>query len=343
MKAMSKTFVLKTIPKAMISVIIIMAVILSCAVCATALRGPMPIGDSDCDGSVTILDATHLQRWLAGYGGMGKLARFLSDVNGDKRTDIIDAAVIRRKLVGLGEFYAAYYGSYFIEDYSFYANYDSGKAKVGRPVTFRAMGRGVSWAGQEDSFTGGLSSERADLPITYEFYIDGEMVQERSEQNTLTYTFAQAGSYRVSVVISNALDQIVTANLYNYRVTEAHDSDIPEIVSAVFPDDTRNRHGYSPLVVRAEGGDGSYTYMFRVEGYYDGYEKDGFFLEEPCDEWSQPILSTGHIDSDTFTVPEGLIGGMREFKTVIYVNARDGKGNVSPTVTVTFNRYILLN
>lgn len=334
---------MKILCKTLISVALALSLLLSCAAGAGALRAPCPIGDTDGDWDITILDATHLQRWLAGYGGMDKLNIFLGDVNGDKRTDILDAAVIRRKLVGLSEFYAAVYGSYFIEDYSLSADYDSGKARVGVPVTFSAMGEGVSWANQEDSFAGGLNSERADLPITYEFYINNELAQERSENSELTYTFSESGTYRISVIISNALDRQVQAYIYSYYVADSYPLDTPVIVSARFPGDTRNRHGYSPLTVRAEGGSGEYTYMFRVEGSYDGYEKDGFFMEELCDEWSVPVLSTGYIDSDTFTVPEGLIGGSGEFYTTIYINARDSRGNISPTVTREFKRYILLN
>ena len=329
--------------KKIFSIIIVVIFLLSCVPSSSALRAPWPIGDTDGDWEVTILDATHLQRWLAGYGGMDKLSIFLADVNGDGYSDVLDAAIIRRKLVDLSEFYAAYYGSYFIEDYSFSADYDSGMARVGVPVTFTAMGEGVSWANMVDSFAGGLNPERADLPITYEFYINDELVQERSENSKLTYTFCEPGSYKVVAVISNALDQQLRATLYSYRVVDSYPLDTPVIVSARFPGDTRNRHGYSPLVVRAEGGSGDYTYMYRVVGYYDGYYDDGFFMEEPCDEWSKPILSTGYIESDTFTVPEALIGGYGEFSTKLYVNARDSKGNVSPTAEIEFNRYTLLN
>ena len=325
----------KHIIKVILSVLLVCTVLCGAVLSAGAVRAPRYIGDVDWNGSVTVLDATRIQRWLAGLADMTKLDIFAADVNGDSRTDILDATRIQRKLAGLGGFYDDdksvydYYFGYYIEDWRFYADYDSGKARAGTPVTFHAE------ALCHDSPMYGNPQE----PLTYEFYIGNKLVQERSGNNELVYTFAEPGTYRVHAVMYNAFDDTCTAAIQSYRVVEPYSLDRPVIVSTLFMKDTHSHTGRSPLTVRAEGGEGPYQYMYTAEGYYDGYENDGFFIEEPVDEYSPIIISTGYIDSNVFTIPRGLyastspIPEQREAALIIY--ARDSKGNVSNPVTVT--------
>ena len=321
----------------MISLLMMLVLMCSFVPGAAALRGPVLIGDVDGDGSVTVLDATKLQRWLAGFEGVSKLGEYLGDVNGSGCTDIIDATCIQLKLADLGAFRAAYYGSYFIEDYRFYADYNSGKARVGTPVTFHCDAIGVDWSSQADAFAGGLDPERADLPMTYAFYINGECVQQCSENNELVYTFTEAGTYRITAEMFNALDYRTVAYINSYSVVEPYSLDRPVVVSTLFPEDTRNAFGRSPLVVRAEGGDGDYRYMYTIEYGYTGYENDGFFVEEPIDEYSVPVISTGYIDSSELKIPSALYNEcLQDGERRMTVYARDGKGNVSDPVTVYY-------
>lgn len=302
------------------------------AAAAPAVREPLLIGDTDGDGAVTILDATRLQRWLAGFDEITKLSEFLGDVNCSRSTDIIDATVIQRKLADLGDFYAESYRAYYIYDYRFYADYNSGMAKTGTPVVFHADAFGVDW-----NVLGGANPIRGDVPFTYEFFINGRLVQERSLNNELKYAFTEAGRYDITVDIENALGDTVTAAITGYEVVEPYPMDRAVVVSALFKEDTHNEYGRSPLTVRAEGGSGGYMYMFTLKGRYDGYENDGFFLEEPIDAHSAPILSTGYRDSDTMSIPAAIReAALNGKETEINVYARDSKGFVSEPLTVIY-------
>ena len=309
------------------------AVLLLCplSIGAGAVRAPIRIGDADGDWDVTILDVTRIQRWLTGLNNMTKLQQFAADVNGDGELDILDANRIQRKLAGLSEFYNVNFDGindygffgYYISEYRFYADYDSGKARVGVPVTFHA-----------DALS--LNSEQygdPQLPMTYEFYIDNVLIQERSVNNELEYTFDKAGSYDIGVVMYNNLDETAYDRIYDYQVVDGYPLDRPVIVSALFREDTCSVKADAPLTVCADGGSGEYKYMYTVVGMYSGYQDDGFFIEEPADSNSDPVLSTGYIDSNIFDVPDILYWLNGRVTVTVYV--RDSKGQVSDPVTVT--------
>ena len=70
------------------------------------------IGDTDGDGSVNIIDATSIQRWLAELKELSAPAVLMGDVNMDGTTDILDATRIQRWLAELDT------QSYIGENYS---------------------------------------------------------------------------------------------------------------------------------------------------------------------------------------------------------------------------------
>ena len=319
-----------------LSVLLIAAMLCGSAFSAAAVRAPRYIGDADCDGAADILDATRIQRWLAGLSRMSSLDQFAADVNGDGRLDILDATRIQRKLAGLGGFYDDdkeiynYFFGYYIEDFRFFADYDSGKARVGTPVIFYAE------AISPDAAAYGNPQN----PITYEFFVNAKQVQARSENNELAYTFTAAGSYQIKVIMYNAFDDAVTAVISSYQVVEPYPLDRPVIVSTLFRDDTDNCKGRSALYLRTEGGSGGpYTYMVTARERYDGYEKDGFFIEEPVDAYSPVVISTGYSVGAVYQIPRGLYRLTSPIpeqgpEAVIVVYAKDSAGNVSDPVTV---------
>ena len=63
-----------------------------------------------------------------------------------------------------------------------------------------------------------------------ELVIDGKVVQERSENNTLVYTFDKAGDYRIEVKYFNIFDEYET-HISTYTVVEPYTSDDPVITS----------------------------------------------------------------------------------------------------------------
>ena len=77
--------------------------------CAQTGEGPTQppvgdtLGDTDGDGEVTILDATNIQRWLAGMIADSEIYLDASDTDGDGEVTILDATRIQRLLAGIIE------------------------------------------------------------------------------------------------------------------------------------------------------------------------------------------------------------------------------------------------
>lgn len=59
------------------------------------------IGDVDRDGEITIIDATMIQRDLAGIVDLDRVQRYLADTDGDGEDSILDATAIQRWLASL--------------------------------------------------------------------------------------------------------------------------------------------------------------------------------------------------------------------------------------------------
>ena len=59
------------------------------------------LGDADLDGEVTVLDATAIQRSLAGIAELAPEAMAAADADGDREVAILDATAIQRRLAGL--------------------------------------------------------------------------------------------------------------------------------------------------------------------------------------------------------------------------------------------------
>lgn len=325
--------------KARIILCLLLAAVMltAAALSAHAVPAPIYIGDLDLDQDITVLDATRIQRWLAGLENPlmrwykpapQKLQEYIGDANRDGSCDILDATFIQRFLAGLENVRKGDLGTwaYYISPTRFYANYDSGKATVGKPVTFTAEIPGYSFVPENDPT----------VPYTYEFRINGKTVQERSDKNTLTYTFTEAGGYEVTAVFYNALDAERTHSFgrmtevgyyeYPYRVVEPYSLEKPVIVYADFPEDTETITCTGPLTVRAEGGSGGYQYKVDLKG------RD--FI--PGNGWTQTdadTLTTGWVDSSSFTIPdsEGLYP-----RGELTVTARDSDGAESEPVRIEY-------
>lgn len=317
------------------------------AVSAQALPAPMTIGDVDGDNQVTIMDATRIQRWLAeledelmtkyGDSWPQKLQEYIGDIDNDGSCSILDATYIQRMIAGLIPKGDLSTWAYYIESTRFYADYNSGKAQVGKPVTFTA----------EIPHYGGVydSESRVVEPYTYEFSINGKVVQPRSEKNTLTYIFEEAGNYNITVTFYNALDCSETRTLYSfpqwdYQVVEPYNTDNqPVIVSAIFPEDTDMVTGYGPLVVRAEGGSGGYQYQYTIEGgpFVEG---NGWTYVRPDDNiLVYPTYTTGWIDSNSVEMPQTEEPG-RAADGVIKIIARDKNGVCSEPQQIYYEKDI---
>ena len=59
------------------------------------------IGDVDLDKEVTVIDATAIQRFLAGIDALNRIQQLLADTDGDGEVTILDATMIQRRLASL--------------------------------------------------------------------------------------------------------------------------------------------------------------------------------------------------------------------------------------------------
>ena len=152
------------------------------------------VGDVDLDETVSVLDATCIQKSLVGMEQLSYLQEVAADVDNDSSCTIVDAtwiqkyiASIKSKETTINEW--IYYGFFSTSLTS-----DKGDRYIvvskGDTVTFEASGE----------------TPELFLPVTYEFYINDEVVQERGESSSFEYTFDEAGSYVVKVRIYNRAD-----------------------------------------------------------------------------------------------------------------------------------------
>ena len=86
-----------------IASVLLCAVVLTLA-CPAASASGIILGDADNDGEVTIIDATCIQRTLAGLPVTAYVEK-ASDADLDGEVTILDATAIQRWLVGLDKLY----------------------------------------------------------------------------------------------------------------------------------------------------------------------------------------------------------------------------------------------
>ena len=74
------------------------------AECKTTIGGKLnclTCGDVYPDGNITVVDATSVQKYVAGIVEFGKTQLFNSDVNHDGEISVVDATLIQKYIVGL--------------------------------------------------------------------------------------------------------------------------------------------------------------------------------------------------------------------------------------------------
>lgn len=74
------------------------------AECKTTIGGKLnclTCGDAYPDGNITVVDATSVQKYVAGIVEFGKTQLFNSDVNHDGEISVVDATLIQKYIVGL--------------------------------------------------------------------------------------------------------------------------------------------------------------------------------------------------------------------------------------------------
>lgn len=174
----------------------------------SAATKPFDAGDVDVDEKVTVKDATLIQKSVANICTLNDLQQCLAEVDGDEKITVKDATMIQKKCARiLDSFIVPAFVWTDVSAKALYGSFDSGKAKVGVPVTFTALAEGNG------------------APFTYEFYIEGKQIAEKSETNTFTCTFDEAGHYTVTAKVYNRFGCSDEAVLSDYEVVDAWESE----------------------------------------------------------------------------------------------------------------------
>lgn len=297
--------------KKFLSLICVTAILLTlCVSGASAMRAPVHAGDVNLDREVSVSDATLIQKYLAGISELTLLQEVVADTDGDGKITIKDATLIQKDIAGIARIKTdgifPYMGAHY-----FYPDYSSGMAMRGEPVTF---------------YVSAFAYDERSNPITYEFYVNGEIKQERSEQSSFTYTFEEAGSYNISAKIYSKFDY--SEELYGYHdyvVVEPYESDEPIIKSIYCTKQTSSSFLFEiyeeeelTFVAEAIKGSGEYEYAFILNGIQiQDFSEDNtcsYLFKEPeydhyddsyIDNYTLEVLaknkSTDIISRETYT------------------------------------------
>lgn len=258
---------------------------------ANAMPAPCRMGDANSDDALNIKDATTVQKYVAKLIELKAYPKFMADVNFDGDVTVQDATLIQKELAGLAEFER--YSTYPDVSYrGFYADYDSGKAMAGVPVTFTAVASSVEEAGD---------------PLTYEFYVEDELV-EKGDSPSFTYTFAEEGCYVVNIRCINGFG--FTADYRcDFEVVKPYESEKP-VIKAFYPDQHTfycyghdGARGDVTFTANVMFGKGDYQYEFLLDGkVIQKYsEKNTYvFTEAPTPKHEEPYVITVRVkDSST--------------------------------------------
>ena len=289
---------MKKFIKRAISISAIASMLLVPTLSASAAIAPLYYGDVNRNYKVDVNDVTLLQEVLAGSATVAKRQMYTADVNLDNKVDVNDVTAIQNYLAGNIEFEVKAIYNHTLKYGNLYIDYDSGKAMAGVPVTFYAEA------------IGGIA------PLTYEFSINDEVVQERSEASTLTYTFEESGIYSIKVKYYNIFDEYVTEPL-TYEVVEPYESEAP-IISSIYGDRLLVNEYEKSYTVTANAifGTAPYQYKFTLD--------DGVLVQDYSDD------NTFFIDMKN---DNPLTMGDHE----ILVEVKDANGE---TATETFAFYV---
>ena len=277
---------------------------LTLTVPATAADGFRLIGDVDEDGSVTILDATCIQRSLASLRPLSPLQRYLGDVDGADSVTILDATVIQRALADL---------SFDFYHYILYT-WRTGIESVSMSSSSPTAGETVEFHINEAAHV---------IPSEYEVYVGGVPVLERDENADFTYTFSVAGRYEFTVI---SHDPFGGEDTYRFELTVRSREELqPKITHAVY---NRNTKILSAI---ASGGTAPYQYQYIIRHDVSALPPGDYVTESAFifsyDENGIPILKCPFCDDSAVKIPTDLLT-----KTLIYtceVQVRDAAGNLS--------------
>lgn len=276
-----------------------MMLVSSCIISVCAALPPVTFGDVDHENGVDITDATLIQRVVAQLEHIDDYSAYPADVDNDQKVTILDATLIQQYLVGMiTEFPAGDYGYIDLQSEALVSDYNLG-ATTGTPVTFTALAN--SYAG----------------PLMYEFYINEEVVQPYSEQNTYVHTFDQPGTYEIMYYVKNRAG-IESRETLTLTVSEPMDIGWVNITSLY-------HKGFYDYYVTfeavAKGGLEPYEYSFEL-----------CKLTEKQPVYGETVEHQDFSQSNSFTLTQGL-DDYSDY--IIYATVRDANGHTD-TQSLTF-------
>ena len=312
---------------ALILTLVLIAMCLSIG--AGAAKPPVVFGDSNRDYEVDILDATEIQRYLVGISELSSEFAYeyelRADFDRDGELTVLDVTYIQRKEAEIpipdtcgGEGYAD------ITVTSLYADYDSGKAVVNVPVTFSAR--------SNFDYDG----------ATYAFYIDGVLMQERSDKKTFTHTFTESGDYDVFVKAYNKYGFYSDAHLYEYYFHAGNsykvvDGSLPEELTLVGVSWIDYMYSDTPAVeLHAAGGTAPYTYSYTITDIDEDYVQNPGDWTVIAGKNNRPCLYHDFTEENVMTISFADLLAPRSSHDLI-VQAKDANGALSETRTLYFD------
>lgn len=211
-------------------------------------------GDSNSDGKVDIIDVTKIQMTLAGLDKMSKLDNALADVDADDKISIFDATMIQMKIAGhISSF--KHEKDYVFTDVNiqnFSADFSSGKAMVGVPVSFITC----------------VEQREIGNPMKYQYeLIDGiectqVYISELIDSPNFVYTFDNAGLYIVRVTVYNSFGEWASYEM-DYQVIAKRENTL--LISSVHANKIDlNEYDNLAIVAHAYGGTAPYEYSFSL-------------------------------------------------------------------------------
>lgn len=319
--------------KRIVSILLCFVLIAGCMLSVNAEPNPMRFGDVDFDYDVTMLDATMIQRFLAGITEPSALQEALSDADNDEEMTVLDVTALQRYLVDIeSAFVPRSAMEYYVGDTSSHST-----AEI-QNMFDTSAGEDICYIGVPVTFTGLVLYGAK--PKTFRFYVDDVEVASVNAMNSrvhpFTYTFTEAGSYTVCTQVECRYN-VVRNFVRRVRVIPLPDDDKPIIMGAAFFDSSFMNSGDGRLTVTALGGTAPYQYSYEVR--YN--EDESYDFDAPAESING--YDTGFIEDSELAVFESrLPPGSRIRDAIVRVKVRDATGAESDPVIVRYAGYELM-
>lgn len=212
---------------------------------------PANPGDADLNYQINVKDATMIQKFLVDLVTPNGLQKAVSEVDGDGVVTIKDVTMVQKYCAGLIDSFVTDNVYRDLHARALVADYDSGKAMTGLPVTFTVTANGFG------------------RPFYYQFFVNDKAVTELTENNTYTCTFDEVGFYNVSVHVLSDYGITDRTFIHGYEVVAPYESDTLVIKSFYHDKSPHSLYegcGKTTFTAQAMFGSGEYEYAFCLDG-----------------------------------------------------------------------------